>query len=81
MKFDVLKQRWKFDNFDMRLFATCFGGGVLLAVMTGSRGRSSTPGYTITHSLFSSHVWGFLIFGVLLGIAQIYGRKVRAGRL
>jgi branched-chain amino acid transport system permease protein len=79
MKFDDLKRKWKFDNFDMRLFATCFGGGVLLAVMTGPEGDLTTPGYTIIHSLFSSHVWGFLIFGVLLGLAQVYGRKVRAG--
>jgi branched-chain amino acid transport system permease protein len=79
MKFDELKKKWKFDNFDIRLFSTCFAGGLLLALMTGPEGDLTTPTYSFTHSLFSSHVWGFLIFGILLGLAMVYGRKVRMG--
>ena len=79
MKFDELKKKWKFDNFEVRLFCTCFAGGLLLAVMTGPEGDLTTPSYAFTHSVFSSHVWGFLIFGILLGLVMIYGRKVRMG--
>ena len=79
MKSDELKKKWKFDNFDVRLFSTCFAGGLLLALMTGPEGDLTTPSYSFTHSLFSSHVWGFLIFGILLGFAMVYGRKVRMG--
>ena len=79
MNRDELLKKWKFDNFDTRLFATCFAGGLLLAIMTGPEGDLSTPTYSFTHSLFSSHVWGFLIFGILLGLAMVYGRKVRMG--
>jgi branched-chain amino acid transport system permease protein len=79
MKFDELKKKWKFDNFDIRLFSTCFFGGLLLAVMTGPEGDLTTPTFAFTHSVFSSHVWGFLIFGILLGLAMVYGRKVRMG--
>jgi branched-chain amino acid transport system permease protein len=79
MKLDELKKKWKFDNFDIRLFSTCFAGGLLLALMTGPEGDLTTPTYSFTHSLFSSHVWGFLIFGILLGLAMVYGRKVRMG--
>ncbi len=79
MNRDQLVKKWRFDNFDGRLFATCFSGGLLLALMTGPEGDLSTPTYSFTHSLFSGHVWGFLIFGVLLGLAMVYGRKVRLG--
>ncbi len=79
MNFEVLKRKWKFDNFEVRLFSTCFAGGLLLAVMTGPEGNLAAPTYSVTASLFSSHVWGCLIFGIRLGLAMIYGRKVRTG--
>jgi branched-chain amino acid transport system permease protein len=69
----------RLNNDDLRLFLTCFAGGVLLAVMTGPEGDLTHPLYSIGHALFSSHVWGFLIFGVALGVASIYRRKLRAG--
>ncbi len=71
----------RLNSDDLRLFITCFAGGVLLAVMTGPEGDLTDPLYSIGHALFSSHVWGFLIFGVALGVASIYRRKLRAGVL
>ncbi|MGC1419358.1 MAG: branched-chain amino acid ABC transporter permease [Acidimicrobiales bacterium] len=71
----------KFDTDDLRLGLTCFFAGVLLAIMTGPEGNLAQPVYAVQHSLFSSHVWGFLIFGLLLGAASIYRRKIRMGVL
>ncbi len=69
----------KLDGDDLRLGLTCFFSGVLLAIMTGPEGNLVQPVYAVQHSLFSSHVWGFLIFGLLLAAASIYRRKIRTG--
>ena len=71
--------QFKFNKDDVRLFSTCFASGLLLAIMTGPEGELSSPFYTVDNSLFSSHVWGFLIFGILLGLASVYRRKLRMG--
>ena len=71
--------RLRLDGDDLRLAATCVGGGLLLAVMTGPEGDLTTPLYTIQKALFTSHVWGFLAFGVVLALWSVYRRKVRMG--
>jgi branched-chain amino acid transport system permease protein len=73
--------KWKLDQDDARLFATCIAGGLLLAVMTGPEGDLTTPLYTVDHALISTHVIGFIIFGVALGVFMVYNKKVRAGIL
>jgi branched-chain amino acid transport system permease protein len=73
--------QWKLDQDDARLFATCIAGGLLLAVMTGPEGDLTTPLYTVDHALISTHVIGFIIFGVALGVFMVYNKKVRAGIL
>ncbi|HEY5112118.1 MAG TPA: branched-chain amino acid ABC transporter permease [Acidimicrobiales bacterium] len=72
-------KRLRLDGDDLRLALTCFAGGVLLALMTGPEGNITDPTYSFRNALFSSHVWGFLIFGVLLAMASVYRRKVRMG--
>jgi branched-chain amino acid transport system permease protein len=79
-----LKERFaklRIDSDDARLLLICFFGGILLAVMTGPEGTLEQPTYSFTHAVFSSHVWGFLFFGILLGLASVYRRKVRLGVL
>ena len=49
--------------------------------MTGPESDLSTPLYTFQHALLSTHVIGFIIFGVALGAIMVYNRKVRAGIL
>jgi branched-chain amino acid transport system permease protein len=71
----------RLNSDDLRLALTCFFGGLLLAVMTGPEGNLSQPMYSVEHALFSSHVWGFLVFGILIGMASIYRRKLRMGVL
>ncbi len=73
--------KWRLDQEDARLFATCLAGGLLLAVMTGPEGDLSTPLYTFDHALISTHVIGFIIFGVALGAFMVYNKKVRGGIL
>ena len=73
--------KWRLDQDDARLFATCLAGGLLLAVMTGPEGDLTTPLYTVDHALISTHVIGFIIFGVALGAFMVYNKKVRAGIL
>ncbi len=73
--------KWRLDQEDARLFATCLAGGLLLAVMTGPEGDLTTPLYTVDHALISTHVIGFIIFGVALGAFMVYNKKVRAGIL
>jgi branched-chain amino acid transport system permease protein len=73
--------QWKLDQDDARLFVTCIAGGLLLAVMTGPEGDLTTPLYTVDHALISTHVIGFIIFGVALGVFMVYNKKVRAGIL
>ena len=73
--------KWKLNLEDLRLFSTCLAGGLLLAVMTGPEGDLSTPLYTVDHALFSTHVIGFVIFGVALGAFMVYNKKVRSGIL
>jgi branched-chain amino acid transport system permease protein len=73
--------KWRLDQEDLRLFMTCFAGGILLAIMTGPEGDLTTPLYTVDHSLISTHVVGFIIFGVALGAFMVYNKKVRAGIL
>jgi branched-chain amino acid transport system permease protein len=81
MNFKVLLRGLRIDKDDIRLLLTCFFGGLLVAVMTGPEGTLSSPSYAFIHSIFSSHVWGFLIFGVLLGVLSVYRRKIRMGVL
>jgi len=73
--------KWKLDQDDLRLFSTCLAGGLLLAVMTGPEGDLTTPLYTVDHSLFSTHVVAFIIFGVAFGAFMVYNKKVRMGIL
>ncbi len=73
--------KWRLDMEDLRLFCTCLGSGLLLAVMTGPEGDLNTPLYTVGHALFSTHVFGFVVFGVALGALMVYNKKVRAGIL
>jgi len=49
--------------------------------MTGPESDLSTPLYTFQHALLSTHVVGFIIFGVALGAFMVYNKKVRAGIL
>lgn len=81
MNFKEKFAQLRFDQDDARLLVTCFFGGVLLAVMTGPEGTLESPLSAADHSIFSTHVWGFLLFGILLGMASVYRRKVRAGIL
>ena len=81
MNLSRFMQKFRLDNDDLRLAITCLFGGLLLALMTGPEGTLSDPLYSARTALFSSHVWGFLIFGILLGVASIYRRKVRMGVL
>jgi branched-chain amino acid transport system permease protein len=73
--------RLRLNRDDLRLAITCFFGGLLLAIMTGPEGDLSDPLYSFRSAVFSSHVWGFLLFGLLLGAASIYRRKLRQGVL
>jgi branched-chain amino acid transport system permease protein len=73
--------KWRLNQEDLRLFSTCFASGLLLAVMTGPEGDLSTPLFTFDHALLSTHVIGFVIFGVALGAFMVYNKKVRAGIL
>jgi branched-chain amino acid transport system permease protein len=73
--------KWRLELEDLRLFSTCLAGGLLLAVMTGPEGDLSTPLYTVGHALFTTHVIGFIIFGVVLGAFMVYNKKVRSGIL
>jgi branched-chain amino acid transport system permease protein len=76
-----LLPKWRLDQDDARLFSTCVASGLLLAVMTGPEGDLTTPLFTFDHALFSTHVIGFIIFGVALGAFMVYNRKVRMGVL
>jgi branched-chain amino acid transport system permease protein len=78
---DRILPSWKLDQEDLRLVTTCLAGGLLLAVMTGPEGDLPTPLYTVGHALFSTHVFGFIIFGVALGAFMLYNKKVKAGIL
>ena len=74
-------RRFTMRKDDWRLASTCFSGALLLAVMTGPAGNPDQPLVAAKESLFSSHVWGFLVFGVLLAVYNVYRRKVRNGEL
>jgi len=75
------ERKWplRLDKDDLRLAVTCFFGGLLLAVMTGPEGNLSSPGFAFQHSIFSSHVYGFIIFGLLLGALSVTRRKSKMG--
>ncbi len=81
MNYREFLTRLRLNRDDLRLAITCFAGGVLLAIMTGPEGSLQDPLYSVKHALFSSHVWGFLIFGIALGAVSIYRRKLRDGLL
>jgi branched-chain amino acid transport system permease protein len=49
--------------------------------MTGPESDLTTPSYTFSRALLTTHVIGFIIFGVALGAFMIYNKKVRAGVL
>jgi branched-chain amino acid transport system permease protein len=72
---------WRLDKDDTRLVITCFASGLLLAIMTGPEGDLTTPVYSVGHALFSTHVFGFIIFGLALGVTMLYFKKVRMGIL
>jgi branched-chain amino acid transport system permease protein len=79
MKINEKKWPLRLDVDDLRLVLTCFFGGLLLAVMTGPEGNVSSPGFAFQHSIFSSHVYGFVIFGIALGAISVVRRKSKMG--
>ena len=71
--------RFSLNKEDVRLAATCFAGALLLAVMTGPAGTPEQPLGAAKQAIFSSHVFGFLVFGALLASLSVFRRKVRMG--
>ena len=71
--------RTQFNKEDARLAITCVAGGLLLAMMTGPAGSASAPLDSAKGALFSNHVWGFLVFGIVIAVYSVYRRKVRNG--
>jgi branched-chain amino acid transport system permease protein len=72
-------RRLKFNKEDVRLATTCVGGGLLLAIMTGPAGGPDDPLGAARQSLFTGHVWGFLLFGIVLAVVSVLRRKYRNG--
>lgn len=64
---------------DFRRMSTALGGGLLLAVMTGPEGSITEPTYAARESLFTAHVIGYIIFGLILGLLLTYRAKVKDG--
>lgn len=59
--------------------ATALCGGLLLAVMTGPEGSISQPTYAVRESLFTAHVYGYIVFGLVIGLLLTYRAKVKNG--
>jgi branched-chain amino acid transport system permease protein len=72
-------RRTHFNKEDVRLAATCVASGLLLAVMTGPAGNPESPLEAARLSLFTGHVWGFLLFGIVVAVISVFRRKVRNG--
>ena len=64
---------------DFRRFATALAGGLLLAIMTGPEGSITQPTYAVSQSLFTTHVIGYVIFGLVLGVLLTYRAKIKDG--
>ena len=64
---------------DFRRLATALAGGLLLAIMTGPEGSITQPTYAVSQSLFTTHVIGYVIFGLILGALLTYRAKVKDG--
>jgi len=59
--------------------ATALCGGLLLAVMTGPEGSITQPTYAVRESLFTAHVYGYIVFGLVVGLLLTYRAKVKNG--
>ncbi|HVB51510.1 MAG TPA: branched-chain amino acid ABC transporter permease [Acidimicrobiales bacterium] len=73
------KRNLSLNGDDVRRMCTAIAGGLVLAIMTGPEGSISEPTYGVKTSLLTSHVIGYLIFGVILGCLLTYRAKVQDG--
>jgi len=73
------KRNLSLNGDDVRRMCTAIAGGLVLAIMTGPEGAISDPTYGVKTSLLTSHVVGYLIFGVILGCLLTYRAKVNDG--
>ena len=75
------KMKWfrSLDGEDFRRMATALCGGLLLAVMTGPEGSITQPTYAVRESLFTAHVYGYIVFGLVIGLLLTYRAKVKNG--
>lgn len=81
MSSESTKSKWfrTLTSEDLRRLSTALAGGLLLAVMTGPEGSITQPTYAVRESLFTSHVIGYVIFGLVLGLLLTYRAKVKDG--
>jgi branched-chain amino acid transport system permease protein len=75
------KRRIVLNSDDYRLLSTCVAGGLLLALMTGPEGDISTPLAAAKASLISNRIWGFILFGLIIGALSVWRRKRRNGEI
>lgn len=75
------KPKWlqTFKGEDVRRMTTALSGGLILAIMTGPDGSISEPVYGFKESLLTTHVIGYIIFGLLIGALLTYRSKVKDG--
>jgi branched-chain amino acid transport system permease protein len=73
------KRNRSLNGDDVRRMCTAIAGGLVLAIMTGPDGAISEPTYGVKSSLFSGHVVGYLIIGVVIGCLLTYRAKVKDG--
>ena len=64
---------------DLKRAATCIGGALVFAVMTGPDGSNQLPLSGLKHSLTPPHVTGFLVFGVVLAVVTFLWRHAKDG--
>src|SRR5271154_1045926 len=64
---------------DARRICTAVAGGLVLALMTGPDGSITSPLYGVNQSFFTTHVIGYLIFGVILGFLMTFRAKTKDG--
>ena len=73
------KRNLSLNGDDARRMCTAIAGGLVLAIMTGPEGAITDPTYGVKASLLTSHVVGYLVFGVILGCLLTYRAKVKDG--
>jgi branched-chain amino acid transport system permease protein len=64
---------------DARRICTAVAGGLVLALMTGPDGSITSPLYGVRESFLTTHVIGYIIFGLALGVLMTFRAKTKDG--